>query len=246
MIGSLFFEVEGVLASTAPLRRVALLRALAEEGIEPASPAATAPPQLPGEPPTDARAAVGPALDRADATRDVVRHALRTHTIANDETAITLIALRADRHFASLVQAGVSLAPGARELLHLAAARCRLAIVTGPPRAVANSMLALAELDGAFEVIVAAEDVASAKPSPDGYRKALERMHRRRPLDVPNALALEPGAAGARAARAGGLRCAVVAPFRVESIVDADAMLASLVGETPETLEAMLPLSAAG
>ena len=242
MIGSLFFEVEGVLASTAPLRRAALLRALAEEGISLTTPSAGAPTIVPAQ----SRADASEAIDRADPTRDVVRDALRGRAIANDETAITLIALRADRHFASTIQAGVSLAPGARELLHLAAARCRLAIVTGIPRAVADTVLALAELDGAFEVIVAAEDVASVKPAPDGYRKALERMNRRRALDVQSALALEPGAAGARAARAVGLRCAVVAPFRVESIVDADAMLTSLVGETPATLDAMLSFKTAG
>ena len=109
-----------------------------------------------------------------------------------------------------------------------------------------DSLLSLAELDGAFEVIIAAEDVASIKPAPDGYRKALERMNRRRPLDVRTALALEPGSAGARAARGAGLRCAIIAPFRAESVADADAMLESLVGETLVTLEAILPLEAAG
>ena len=57
------------------------------------------------------------------------------------------------------------------------AARCRLAIVTGLERATVDSLLSLAELDGAFEVIIAAEDVACGEASPDGYRKALERMH---------------------------------------------------------------------
>ena len=41
--------------------------------------------------------------------------ALRHHAIASDETGLSLIALRADRHFSALVHAGVSLAPGARE-----------------------------------------------------------------------------------------------------------------------------------
>ncbi|MGE5727886.1 MAG: hypothetical protein ACM34L_04725 [Gemmatimonas sp.] len=36
MIGSLFFEVEGVLAGTDGLRRTALVCALAEEGVSPA------------------------------------------------------------------------------------------------------------------------------------------------------------------------------------------------------------------
>lgn len=227
MIGSLFFEVEGVLAGTVALRRSALLRAFAEEGLAP----------------TDFNDS---GHDTGSGTRDAVRRALRHHAIASDETALTLIALRADRHFAALVQAGVSLAPGARALIEHAISTCRLAIVTGLARATVDSLLTLAELDGVFEVIIAAEDVAAAKPAPDGYRKALARMSRRRPLDARSALALEPGAAGARAARAAGLRCAIVAPFRAESVADADAMLGSLVGETVATLDAMLPIEAAG
>jgi beta-phosphoglucomutase-like phosphatase (HAD superfamily) len=227
MIGSLFFEVEEVLAGTVALRRAALLRALAEEGFAPAEISDL-------------------DDDAAGGTRDVVRRALRHHAVASDEIALSLIALRADRHFSALVHAGVSLAPGARELVTHAISTCRLAIVSGLERATVGSLLSLAELDGAFEVIIAAEDVASVKPAPDGYRKALDRMNRRRPLDLRTALALEPGSAGARAARGAGLRCAIVAPFRAESVTDADAMLESLTGETLVTLEAMLPIEAAG
>ena len=227
MIGSLFCEVEGVLANTAPLRRAALLRTLSDDGLAPTN-------------------ADNFADDVADSSRDAVLRALRGQPIADDDAAVTLLALRADRHFARLVQAGVSLAPGAVELVELAIASCRLAIVTGLSRSTVDSLLALATLDGAFEVIIAAEDAAAAKPAPDGYRKALERMNRKRPLDARDALALESSAVGARAARTAGLRCAVVAPFRVASIDDADAMLTSLDGETPATLDAMLSLRAAG
>jgi beta-phosphoglucomutase-like phosphatase (HAD superfamily) len=107
-------------------------------------------------------------------------------------------------------------------------------------------VLSLADLDGAFEIIVAAEDVAAAKPAPDGYRKALERMQRRRALDALSAIALEPGAIGARAARAAGLSCIVVAPGDGENIAEAGAMISSLIGQTPATLDAMLSLRAAG
>jgi beta-phosphoglucomutase len=227
MIGSLFFEVEGVLAATTSHRRTALIRALAEEGLVDA----------------DASDAVTPADDSGEGTRETVRRTL--HGRAIDETTLTLIAFRANRHFASLVAAGVSLAPGARELIELSVASCRLAIVTGLDRATVTTMLSLADLEGAFEVIIAAEDVAAVKPAPDGHRKAIERMGRRRPVDIRTALALEPGVVGARAARAAGLRAAVVAPFRVESIIDADAMLSSLVGESPATLDAMLSMGSA-
>jgi beta-phosphoglucomutase-like phosphatase (HAD superfamily) len=232
MIASLFWEVEDVLVRTGPLRRAALLRVLAEDELVP-----------PGTTPLLDEAHLA---DAGGDTRSLVRDVLRVHAVALDEAAVTLLAMRIDREFASRLQAGVSLAPGARELVALASGSCRLAIVTGLARATVDSLLALAELDGAFEVIIAAEDVAAAKPSPDGYRRALERLTRRRPLDSHSGLALEPGPAGARAARAAGLRCVVVAPFRVESIVDASAMLASLVGETPASLDAMLAVRAAG
>lgn len=228
MIGAMLCEVEGVLANTAPLRRAALLRALAEGGVEEAG-AIAALPNRPG-----------------DSTRELARRAVRGHALARDETAITLIAHRADRHFASLVHAGLSLAPGAREMIAGAVARCRLAIVTGVDRATVDSVLALADLDGAFEIIVGAEDVAAAKPAPDGYRNALERMQRRRPLDARTAIALEPGAIGARAARAAGLSCIVVAPGDAENIAEAGAMISSLIGQTPATLDAMPSLRAAG
>ncbi len=232
MIASLFWEVEDVLARTEPLRRAALLHVLAEDELVPLG--------------------ATPLLDEAhlpDAgadTRTLVRNAVRGRSLALDEAAITLLAMRADREFASRLRAGVSLAPGARELVTLAARSCRLAIVTGLARATVDSLLALAELDGAFEVIIGAEDVAAVKPSPDGYRKALERMNRRRPLDMHSALSLESGPAGARAARAAGLRCVLVAPFRVENIADASGMLTSLAGETPDSLDAMLTVRAAG
>lgn len=227
MIGSLFFEVEGVLAGTDGLRRTALVRALADEGVSPADLGDVRP-------------------DAGESTRDAVRRAVRHGAIANDETALTLIALRADRQYASLLHAGVSLAPGVRELIEQSVSTARLAIVSRLERATIDSLLSLAELDGAFEVTIAAEDVAALKPAPEGYRKALERMNRRRSLDARAALALEPGPIGARAARAAGLRCAVIAPFRAESVADADAMLESLHGETLATLDAMLPIGAAG
>jgi beta-phosphoglucomutase-like phosphatase (HAD superfamily) len=228
MIGAMLCEVEGVLANTDPMRRAALLRALAEEGIESAS----LDDALPGR--------------HRDDAREMVRIALRDHVLARDETALTLIAHRADRHFASLVRTGLSLAPGVHAMLAAAASRCRLAIVTGLDRATVDALLTLADLDGAFEVIVAAEDVAMAKPAPDGYRKALDRMRRRRTFDAHAAIAIEPGDIGARAAHAAGLRCVVISPDSGADAPHADVVLASLAGETPASLDALLSMQAAG
>ena len=228
MVGAMLLEVEGVLANTAPLRRAALHRALADDGV------ARDPADLASDDHT------------GHATREIVRRALLDHDLARDEGAITLIAHRADRYFDSLMHAGVSRAPGAREMLAASATRCRLALVTGLGRATVDSLLALAELEGAFEVIVAAENVAAAKPAPDAHRKAFERLRRRRTLDLLAAVALEPGAVGARAAHAAGIRCVVVGTAGDRRIADADAMIPSLAGYTPASLDALLSLRAAG
>lgn len=228
MVGAMLCEVEGVLANTGPIRHAALLRALAEDGIQPVDATEGLPDRTGGS------------------TRELVRRAVGNHAVSRDEIAITLIAHRADRHFSSLVHAGLSLAPGAREMFAGAAASCRLAIVTGVDRATVDSVLALADLDGAFEIIVASEDVAAAKPAPDGHRKALQRLRSRRPLDPRTTIALEGSVVGARAARAAGLSCVVVSPLGAPHVAQADAMILSLVGQTPATLDAMLSMQAAG
>lgn len=227
MIGAMLCEVEGVLANTEPLRRAALLRALAEEGIEQVDPP------------------VAFSRSHGGDSREIVRVALRHHALASDEGAITLIAHRADRHFASLVPTGLSLGTGVREMIAVAQTQCRLAIVTGLDRAVVSAVLALADFDGAFEVVVAAEDVVAPKPAPAGYLEALDRMRRRRGIDAQATIAIEPDAVGARAARAAGLRCVVVSPRRADAIAHADVVIESLAGETPSTLDARLSMQAA-
>ncbi|MDP9264993.1 MAG: HAD hydrolase-like protein [Chloroflexota bacterium] len=225
MIGALLCEVEDVLATTGPLRQAALVRAFAEDG-----------------------GALTQTRDVRNgtwaSTRDAVRRALGDRDGARDETAITILAHRADRYFAALVATGVSLAPGARELIALAAGRWRLAIVTTMERATVEYVLSSAELESFFEVIIASDDMVAEKPSPDGYRRALARMRRRRALETGSAVALENGAAGAAAAWAAGLRCVVIRATGDMGAIEADVLLSSLAGQTPTTLEAALTMEA--
>ena len=193
----LLLEFEGVLVDTRAIRRAALARALTDEG------AALDDAELDA---LDERCTALP-------TRDAVRCGAATAGAggrALDETALELATLRAERYFAELLGKGVSLAPGARELVEDAAGGARLALVTRASRREVEFVLGLAGLDAAFEVVVAAEDVAAPKPSPEGYRRALERLARRRPLSPADALALEDSARGVRAARAAGVRVIAV------------------------------------
>jgi HAD superfamily hydrolase (TIGR01509 family) len=207
------------------MRREALARALADEGLSP-----------------DAR-----TLDTVAAlpTRAAAATAVARARRGGDDTAVELATLRAERHFAALIGKGVSLAPGARELLGAAAGVARLGLVTRASRREVEFVLALAGLDGAFECIVAAEDVASPKPSPEGYRRALERLARRRAAPPAGALALEDAAAGVRAARAAGVACVAVGPFAAYEALEADAAVPSLAGHSLSTLAALV-LPAAG
>jgi beta-phosphoglucomutase-like phosphatase (HAD superfamily) len=100
-------------------------------------------------------------------------------------------------------------------------------------------VLSLAALDGVFECVVAAEDVRSPKPSPEGYRRALERLARRG-ANPAATLALEDGAPGIAAARALALRCVAVGDVPAHHAVQADAYLPSLAGQSPASLESLV------
>ncbi|MBX6330351.1 MAG: HAD family phosphatase [Gemmatimonadaceae bacterium] len=215
-------ELEGVVAETKALRRRALERSFADEGL-------TLPPA---------------ALADADGlpAEEAVRAALRAAELARDDTDVALLALRAERHFAELAGTGIALAPGAREFLDRARETARLALVTRAHRRDVDLVLGLAGLEALFECIVAAEDTASPKPSPAAYRTALDRLARRRPLRRERVLALEDGLAGIRAARAAGVRCIAVGTLPAHVAAEADAAVASIAGHTPSTLDAMLML----
>jgi beta-phosphoglucomutase-like phosphatase (HAD superfamily) len=237
---TLLLELETVLADTADARRAALLAALAAEDV---------------------------ALSEAEydeacvglAPRQAARAALALRGRGDDETTADLVTLLAEREFARRVGAGVTLAPGARDFVEGAAGRARLGVVTRARRADASLILSLAGLEDAFDVVVAADDVAEPKPSPAPYRRALERLARRGGSagggsditaganDPARAtIVLEDSPAGIRAAHAAGLRCVAVGAVAAHVAIEADAAVPSLVGQTPASLLALSAVGGAG
>jgi HAD superfamily hydrolase (TIGR01509 family) len=219
---TVILEFEGVIADTAVPRRSALQRSLAEEGIEL----------------TDveyARAGAGfPAREGAIA-------AAAMHKARLDDTALELVALRAERYFAEAIGKGVGLTPGAPELIAHLQPLVRLAIVTRASRREVDFVLGLAGLDHAFEVVVTREDVLAPKPSPEGYERALQRLVKRRRISRPTqSLALEDSAPGVLAARAVKIPVIAVGPVPSQYGAEAGARIETIVGQTLDSLSALV------
>jgi HAD superfamily hydrolase (TIGR01509 family) len=132
-----------------------------------------------------------------------------------------------DEVFAEL---GVTVLPGARDALGWTRAWPR-ALVTGSSRVEATQVLPWIGPEAAFDVIVASEDVAASKPSPDGYRQAMARLGLR-----PGAcLVVEDSVSGIAAGRAAG---AIVLAVRAGNFSGWDQSGAHRV---IDTLEAFTP-----
>jgi HAD superfamily hydrolase (TIGR01509 family) len=117
------------------------------------------------------------------------------------ETDLDLLALVAEkqRRARKLIAEQLERIPAVEAFLIRARSRFRMALVTSGSRVT----LALRKLgyEGWFDPIVCAEDVAHAKPAPDGFLRALAAMQVR----PEQALVFEDTAFGFEAARAAGL-----------------------------------------
>jgi beta-phosphoglucomutase-like phosphatase (HAD superfamily) len=220
MIDAVLFEFEGVVADTSAARRGTLLETLREDGV------------ALSESEYIERCAGMPV-------RASVRAALTLRNLPRDEASVELLAMRTERRFGEVIGTGLSLAAGARELIDSLQGQTRLGIVSRASRNDIEATLALAQLDHAFEFIIADDDAFQPKPSPAPYLGALARLTRRRSIKARHVVALEDGVAGIRSAKAAGLRSAVVGPLPVHLAVEADALIPSLIGQRASTIDAL-------
>jgi beta-phosphoglucomutase-like phosphatase (HAD superfamily) len=219
MVDVVLVELEGVLFDTRELRRAALADALGAHGLDASFDADV----VDGWP-----------------TSAGVRTVVACRIEGGDAVLADLITLRADRAFAArLAMGGAAMRDGARSFLEDASVSVRLTAVTRAGRDDADAMLRLAGISHLFTVVVTADDVFDAKPSPASYALALARLARQRGADVsPNtALAIEDGVAGCRAARAARVRCVAVGPLPAHAALESDAYVDSLVGHSVRTLD---------
>jgi HAD superfamily hydrolase (TIGR01509 family) len=126
-----------------------------------------------------------------------------------------------------LVRRQVDARPGAVELVRRLRddhPEVRLGLASNSPRFLVDDALATAGLADAFDAIVTSDDVEHAKPAPDIYRLACERLG----VTPRQALALEDSPSGVAAAKAAGLTCIAVPLFAETDVSAADRVVVSL------------------
>ena len=97
----------------------------------------------------------------------------------------------------------------------------KLAIASGAIRKEIDLVLERAKLAEYFKIVVAADDITTSKPKPDGYLLTVERLNQESPelnLQPSECLAIEDTLAGIQAAKAAGMKVVGVAntyPFHM-------------------------------
>jgi HAD superfamily hydrolase (TIGR01509 family) len=144
------------------------------------------------------------------------------------EGAIAEAVARKHAVYQQAVSASMRLVPGADEFVENAALDgFQLAIVSGALRREIEMVLELVDLRPHFAHIIAAEDVPVCKPDPRGYTRARELLE----LEPRRCVVIEDSIPGLRAARAAGLRCAMLTTSHPEDACrEADLVWRDFVG----------------
>lgn len=134
-------------------------------------------------------------------------HAWRVANRTLDTRMIDHLIAAKGKIYERLISADLTLVPGVATFVRaLHAAGVRLAIVSAARRDEITHVLRVAELADCFVGIVAAEDVATTKPDPEGYRKGLAVLG----LPASACVVIEDSLPGLRAGRAAGMPVAML------------------------------------
>jgi HAD superfamily hydrolase (TIGR01509 family) len=215
MASGILFDFNGVIVDDEPQHCDALIATLAEYGIP---------------------------LDRETYYRDYLgfddRECFR-FTFARDGGTVEEARLREaierkSAHYERAIRADLRLVPGAADFVEAAALEGhQLAIVSGALRREIALVLDLAGLAPHFAEIVAAEDVTACKPDPQGFNRAREALG----VAAGRCVAIEDSLPGLAAARAAGLRCAMLSTSHAEAaLAGGDMIWSDFIGREPQQL----------
>lgn len=191
----LIFDFDGTLADTSPLHEAAFNAVLAPWGIK-----------------CDYPAIAGRR------TRDALAACFAATTTSVTEAELHELTLSKQTKVRKLIQEALQPLPGVDQFLRWARPRYQLALYSSGSRGTVT--LAVEKLGYAdwFEPMLCAEDVANAKPHPEGFLSALAIAS----VSADEALVFEDSDAGIEAARRAGLVSldVRVIPFKTLSIAD--------------------------
>jgi len=166
--------------------------------------------------------------------RDLFRQVLRDAGREPDPTLMAELMARKNVRFIRALDQDCSVLPGVRELLgDLRANGIPAALCSGARRNEVEFFLRKADLLSHFPVRVTADEVASGKPDPQGYRQTLAALNANR-LGAPavrpqECVAIEDSPGGIRAAKAAGLHClAVTNDYPAAPLDQADLVVENL------------------
>ena len=145
-----------------------------------------------------------------------------------DKASLREAIARKHAEYERSIRASMRLVPGVSDFIENAALDgFQLAIVSGALRSEIELVLQLAGLRAHFAGIIAAEDVGACKPDPQGYNRAREKLE----LATRRCVVVEDSIPGLNAARAAGLRCAILATSHPEdAFSNADLVWQDFVG----------------
>ncbi|HXJ19862.1 MAG TPA: HAD family phosphatase [Polyangia bacterium] len=178
----------------------------------------------------DVLATVGVRLDEAAYVELFLRQGIGAFHLAAERGVSPegVLALRADRNrlYQEMIVREEILIAGVLDVVRRLAERFRLAIVTSAEPEPFASSHARTGLLPFFEVVITRVDTVRAKPDPDPYLMALDRLG----LPAAECLVIEDSERGLRAAKAAGLACWVIPAglTRGGDFTAADAVLADL------------------
>ena len=185
---------------------------------------------------------LGFLLDRETYYRDYLgfddracfRHAFERMGRRVDDRSIEAVIADKGARYEAAMAASMALVPGAADFVREAHREgMTLAIVSGALRREIEIVLSRAELTHCFHTVIAAEDVPACKPDPAGFRLGLSRLG----ADARHTVVIEDSLPGLKAARAAGLRCAMLTTSHPRSELSAaDLVWDDLAGRSPVEL----------
>jgi HAD superfamily hydrolase (TIGR01509 family) len=151
---------------------------------------------------------------------DGMRAVLKEHGIDLPDEQIAELAGAKSRIALEHIAAANPIVPGAPAVLHALAERLTLALATSASPAAVDSFLDQNGLRPLFQCVVHSGDVRNAKPAPEIFELAIERLG----LAAGKSLVVEDAVAGIQAAKAAGaVACGIPSTCGAEELLGAGA-----------------------